>query len=584
VGHTTPFTFGRNAGLLATPQTAKVRSTGVLLCPSWGIDELCARKTFRRISEVLSHAGFPTLRFDYPGTVDSLEPTNEDNLAEWLQAASEAADALKNMTGSKQIVPLGLGLGAIVASRLAEERDDIAGIVLAAPVTSGRRFLRETNIRAKVICEGLGLTSDTLPKDCVSIGGILLQSGVALDLKSAKLDGSTFLRGQDALVIARSAISTDAELAQQLKQSGLTVEVLPFEGYDKLMEDPTASRVPEGVITKLSDWFDRQFPMVMEKPATTAAKTNNRLVTDTFVEEGVVFRTGKPLHGVLCQPLGETSGPVFVLLNSGYDHHGGWARCWVQSSRALAKVGVTSLRFDMANIGDSAPIPGRPDQVLYTEGPITDASDAIDFLQERFTGPITIVGRCSGAYTAFHACYQDPRINRLVVINQLRLIWDPEESITDAARMGPRSMNDYKKKFGDVRTLKRLLSGDINLRGAMRGLAIHGITRASHILAPVLPNLTKHARFRTECHRMFEILDQRDVPIDVICSEGDESLEQLELYFGKNAKGLEKFPSISSSVIKGADHNLTPLFAQAELVRLLLKIAESEKVRLQSVT
>ena len=87
---------------------------------------------------------------------------------------------------------------------------------------------------------------------------------------------------------------------------------------------------------------------------------------------------------MLCEPLGPRSGATVVILGTAYDRHSGWGRSSVMMARNLAAAGVASLRFDGANIGDSPPVPGVPDQVLYQDSQIDDVrAAALDFLARR---------------------------------------------------------------------------------------------------------------------------------------------------------------------------------------------------------
>ncbi|MBO6754757.1 MAG: hypothetical protein JJ902_00375 [Roseibium sp.] len=570
-----PVAFDRCQGVLTLADQDAQKDCAVLLLRPWGFDELCSRKFYRVLAESLTRAGLATLRFDYPGTGDSLDLPEGECLADWRNAALAAADRLRRETGCGQILLCGMGAGAIPAHLVAAERSDVAGMIYAAPVTNGRRYLRETALRSKMIVEGLGLPADSLPTDRLTIAGFALSTALADDFKSIRLDNQPHARKFPALVLERASSASDGGFAEHLAGDGHEVTRQPFLGYDTLMEDPTSSRVPVAAVETIVNWCELHATEMPAQNKRTAATPNpDRLAAPGFTEQAVFV--GKPpgLYGVVCEPVRVCpSAPVVVFLNAGYDHHVGWGRAWVDAARDLARVGAVSLRLDLANIGDSAPTSGAPDQVLYTDGAISDISRVLDEITKRFDGPITLVGRCSGAYSAFHAGYRDPRISQLLLCNQVRLIWDPEESLTDASRMGPRSMGDYKKRLADPRTVRRLFAGQIDLRGVLRGLSIHAVTRASHALAPVLCGISKYARFRAECHAMFNALRARNVQVHFLCSEGDESLEQLGLYFGKTLSGLKAYPNVTLTRLPDADHNLTPDDARAALRAKLREIA-----------
>jgi len=96
------------------PGTAE---TGVVLCPPWGLEELATRAAWQRLAEAIAGAGYPCLRFDYPGTGASLgSMTGIADVAQWIEAAGAAAGFLRAYSGVKQFTFIGQSLGAAVAS------------------------------------------------------------------------------------------------------------------------------------------------------------------------------------------------------------------------------------------------------------------------------------------------------------------------------------------------------------------------------------------------------------------------------------------------------------------------------------
>ncbi len=92
-----------------------------------------------------------------------------------------------------------------------------------------------------------------------------------------------------------------------------------------------------------------------------------------FTETPVRFGTNNRLVGILCTPRVAVAGKVAaLLLSSGYDPMSGWARSSVRLARSLAAQGISSLRFDGANVADSPPMMGTSQQVLYDISQIID--------------------------------------------------------------------------------------------------------------------------------------------------------------------------------------------------------------------
>ena len=89
---------------------------GVLFCAPWGYEALCAHRSCVEFSAMLAGAGYPTLRFDYPGAANSASDLTAHDLDDWINAASEAAALLKRLAGAREVVLAGFGLAARRAS------------------------------------------------------------------------------------------------------------------------------------------------------------------------------------------------------------------------------------------------------------------------------------------------------------------------------------------------------------------------------------------------------------------------------------------------------------------------------------
>jgi pimeloyl-ACP methyl ester carboxylesterase len=570
-----PIAVGDGFGLLH--RASVTARCGVVLCSPWGIDELSARKILFRLGHRLAAAGFPALRFDYPGTADAIDGT-ADGFDAWVQAASEAGDRLKTACGVERIIFAGLGVGAAVALLASATRDDVAGLVLAAPVIGGRRYLREISLGAPVVEEGLGLCASQRPEG-VTIGGIIMPPAVAASLKSIDLMNANAGSPKPMLVVQRPAQPQDAELADRFAGMGWPVARGEFAGYAEAMDNPTIAVMPERVIDGIVEWIATPAPAATTtQPGPTKPVTVN---TRHGTDEPICFGN---LFGVLTHPVERTAAPTVVFLNSGYDHHAGWAYQWARAAGALAASGIASLRFDMANIGDSAARAGAPEQVLYSDGQQADISAAIDMLEARGEGPVLLVGRCSGGFAALHAAARDQRVSGAVVVNPLRLVWDPDEDVEVAIRVGPRSMADYRQRALSGKIVRRVLAGDVDVRGAVKGLATQVWRRLARRLAPLAGSLSKTTRLRRRCHAMFETVSRRGGMLHMVCSERDASLEQMVFHFGGDFSRLRLFPGASLTTVPNADHNMTPQAAQDAVVDVISEMARrlAESASLQS--
>jgi len=561
-----PLTCG--FGLLHHANTSAHGDVGVVLCSAWGVDELSSRKTMFRLATQLADSGYPTLRFDYPGTADAIWDGSA-GLAEWIDATSEAIDRLKATCGLQSVVMIGLGLGATVATLAAQRREDVSALVLAAPVVSGRRFLRQIAISAAVIEEGLGLKPSQRPSG-VAIAGIVMPLAVADALQKLDLTKEVLDRRRPVLILARKSQPQDAAFADHLSNQGWQVDQAEFEGYDEAMENPTVSVLPTRAIRLITEWTSRIAPYSGSSSVATPHSVQVSIHGGGYSEEPVVF--GQDLFGVITQPDHRSSTPLVVFLNSGYDYHAGWAYQWTRSARTLAGSGIASLRFDLANIGDSAANPGAAEQVLYSDECHADIGAALDMLAARGESRIMLVGRCSGAFTAFHMAARDARVSGAVLINPLRFIWDPSEDVDVALKIGPRPVAVYRQRAKSANTLKRLVIGDIDLLGVTRSLGTLALRRFKQLAAPALGSFSKITRQRQQCHEMLRAIGSRAL-VHILCSEGDASIEQMSFYFGAYFEQLLRFKNVSMTIVPDADHNMTPEPAQQTVIDTITNVA-----------
>lgn len=99
---------------------------------------------YRVLATQLARQGYPTLRFDYSCSGDSLGASEAASLDGWIQDVSHAVEALRDRTAARRIALMGLRLGASVAA-LAVERQPTLGqhLLLWDPVIDGVAYLTE---------------------------------------------------------------------------------------------------------------------------------------------------------------------------------------------------------------------------------------------------------------------------------------------------------------------------------------------------------------------------------------------------------------------------------------------------------
>src|ERR1700761_847642 len=138
---------------------------GVVLCGPHGYEDLCVHRHWRALAQNLAAQDLPTLRFDYPGTGDSAEDDESpDRVRAWIESIGDAVRTLRRVAGIEHVALVGMRIGAILAMAAADELDDLAALVLLAPLGSGETCFRELRALASMRAKARHSHSATVSK------------------------------------------------------------------------------------------------------------------------------------------------------------------------------------------------------------------------------------------------------------------------------------------------------------------------------------------------------------------------------------------------------------------------------------
>jgi alpha-beta hydrolase superfamily lysophospholipase len=556
-----PVTFNRMLGKLHLPASS-ASGLGVVIVPPHGLEALAATKSLRILADGLATAGHAVLRYDLPGTADSLGNDGDpDRLSAWTGSVATAAQVLRDHAGTSGIVVLGLRFGALIGTLGAQSIPDLAGLVLLDPVVRGRLYARELAITARAVAEGARLDPDaTSTPEGLLVGGHLttpdtLKGIGGLDL--GKLPGPA----APVIILHRRGAADAAALASVWSaQTTMVAEEAP--GFEGISISPTMAITPNEAFGRAIDWVGS---LPCRAPNARSAIAAASLTGPGFTENAVTFGEGTRLFGVFCDPeIPDPAKPAVLIVNAGRNPHVGWARFGVDLARRLASDGVASLRIDLAGIGDGVDRPGAADaieSVLYHPATELETAAAIDLLAAHRPGPIVLSGACSGAYLAFHSAARDPRIAGLVLVNIQRFVWRRGETVAEAIASAYPLASSYVTKVWSARSWRRVLTGERQLWPLVREFARRA---AGRLLAVVPSTETRRAR------ALMSRLQARGVRVELFFSADDPGLGDLALHFGAGGRRLAGDPRIVMTLVPGSDHDLTPPAAREALFERVL--------------
>ncbi|TRB04732.1 hypothetical protein EXN61_17520 [Agrobacterium tumefaciens] len=565
-----PVSFEGLAGIFHPARKDLKRDRAVLFVSPWGMEELCSRKFQRVLAERLAASGVASLRFDYLGAGDALDPEDAGRMADWFSDTRAALDYLTRLSGCSGVVVVAQGLGCPIAAQALAGSAAVDSMAFLAPVVSGRGYLRELAMWSSMIDDGLGLLPGQRLAEAGAIAGTAMPAGIADRIKKVNLSGLDAIPARNFLVLSRPGRVTDGDFARHLAAIGGEVEEAEFCGYDDLVSSPTLSKISGGVVNRLVDWVLSQ-----THAGNPAAVPEDFIINDPqrgrgFFEQPVQFGEGGRLFGIFCGPDDRQSVSSVLLLGAAYDRHSGWGRLSVQTARALAREGVASLRFDAANIADSPPVKNKPDQVLYDAAQNDDVAAALDFLGRRSNGPFIAAGRCSGAYLAFNGALADDRISAVAAVNPVVFHWQKGRSVDEALHKRPRSFGEYSQRFRQGATFKRLVSGDVDVVSAGLNIVKATWKRLSTKTARLFRRGSEEGR---AVYSAFDSHKARGTAISLLYSDNDDGLEHFRYYFDADGGGLSTYRNVSLTIIADADHNLSTPEAKKIFIDAVKRLA-----------
>lgn len=527
---------------------------GIVICGAHGFEDLCSRTSLAILAETIAARGCPVLRFDWRGAGDSEgDEGGEDRAAVWLLNVAAAVRTLIAQTGVDEIVLVGLRLGALLALHAAPDIRPCK-LVLLAPPASGRAFVREIEMMARIFPSGGDAAYDGL-----DVAGFRIARATLDQLRAFKTQDIANLAGLDTLLMGPD--DDGGPLKASLTNAGLALRVAPFEGYAQMMCDPTAATPPAAALARIAD-FCVEGARPARAPKTPAS--GGVLQTSQWREEAAQFGQDKQLVGIFCAPVAGAAGArTIVFLNAGGVYHVGWARMTVEMARRLAQAGIASLRMDLSGVGDSLAASGPDRAPLYRPGMTRNVTAALDWLERKGVGEIALFGACSGAYQAFHAARQDARVRKLAMVNPLCFVYGPAYALQIEAWRRTKS-TDMALKQSAAQT-----SAHEDARTRLFQLAKSVVKVGLAQAADMVALLRRHAPGGANVERWFELLSARGAQTMLIYSENDSGLIELERHLGARSRADTPLPGVRKTLIPDSDHEITPRAARARLAEIL---------------
>ena len=544
-------------------EDAPGRDTGVVVCNPFGYEALSAHRSLRHLAEEAAARGFPALRFDYDGTGDSAgDDLDGDRWAAWQASVLAAVRELRERTGVRRVCLIGIRLGASIAAAASLDSADVAGLVLIAPIASGRPWLRELRALQATMGRAAGPPEFALPADVQESVGLLITTETRASLEAIDLAAMGSRLPQELLLLDRDDRPSQSALADGWRAAGRSVRHVIAPGFVAMMLDPHEATVPTQLIDAAMGWLEERFPAVaadeIHVPRSAPAPSSDSAVpVGGGVEERLhLLGTDPRLFGVVSRRTGASPTRAVVLLNSGANHHIGNGRLYVKFARRFAARGWLVLRYDVSGIGDSGRHAGAPENEVYTPHAVEDLASALRFLRREYRPErIEAMGLCSGAYHAFKGAVAELPVDGVTVVNPLVFFWKPGMSLSYPPFQMVQAAATYQRSMLQAGKWFKLLRGQVDLGEVVKVVAHRAGDRARSVareLARVL-----HLPVREDLAAELSGLAARGVTVRFVFSVGDPGEALLRVGAGRRLDRLIAAGSVRLSFLPGCDHSLS---------------------------
>ncbi len=573
---------------------APAATVGLVICKPFGYEALCAHRSIRAIAESAAVQGVPALRFDYLGSGDSgdISPS-DDQIAAWVGDVVAAVAELRRRTGVEHVCLLGVRLGAMLAVLAASRCISVVGLVLIAPVISGKRYLRELHtarLAALLGAAAEGSSQEQSGTEATSIGskefsGHAMSSETLASLSKIEPSTLTVAAHLQVLVIDREDLPTAPDWSKELSDAGIRTRYVTLPGFVEMsLLAPQFAVIPQLMLELTLDWL-RQF----QGSAVIDQRHNSGVVSKVapstalllpgpdgcpgarLTERPVVFGKDGALFGVVTEPRSEElRRRAVILLNTGADNHIGASRMNVSLARSWARRGYLVLRMDLAGLGDAHTRVGRPSNEVFPPAAIEDVDAGIKLMQNQYgVGDVTLLGLCSGAYHALRTASAGAPVARILLVNPQTFFWSEGQSVEDIQLMEVVSNPGvHRRRALSMRHWRRLLTGQVDIVRIAR-VNLHRMALA---LESSFRDLARNMRIRIPHDLGWELEDltAQGVQVVFIFARGDVGIELLRLQAGSSLARLKDRCRIH--IIASADHT----FSQSGPRQAMEKILSEE--------
>lgn len=254
-----PFFFGSPEDRLYGVYRALTRraSAGIVLCPPSGAEYLRAHHVLVRLQGWLASRGFGVLRFDFHGCGNSGGASTDVGLQRWQNDVMEAAEACRELSGSRRLILVGLRLGASLAWLASTGGLSPEAAVLWSPIVRGATLVRELRRQHRDWLQGMWPRRSRRPAMRDEALGFPLPASLADELRRLDLTRAPRPRLPRVLLLSAGPRDPALSLLKHLPDCDLDVWHSPGAApWTKEMPSGSAGLTTVQALKRIADWIE----------------------------------------------------------------------------------------------------------------------------------------------------------------------------------------------------------------------------------------------------------------------------------------------------------------------------------------
>ncbi len=239
------------------------RNSGVIICNPFGYEYMRAHRTLHTLANKLANLGFDVLRFDFYGCGDSSGELYQTNINHWYDDINLAVETLRNSKKYENVILIGNRLGASLALKTCELRNDIQTLILWDPIIKGTDYLKELrNFHNEWMIQSFSF-GNKKNNDENELLGYEINRTLLSDLKNLDLLEVNTFNFDKLLYLCTMSNEPYPEFHESLKNNipDFTFEHLPGNySWEKQKDDENNYIIPLELINLITNWTEKVEP------------------------------------------------------------------------------------------------------------------------------------------------------------------------------------------------------------------------------------------------------------------------------------------------------------------------------------